>query len=146
MSIADDQVEVNLMKVERLTPILNVSNIEESFAWFQKLGWPKAWDWGDPPNFGGVCNGVCEIFLCQNGQGSRGGPLPRHVGDDDTGGVWMSWWLSSPAEVDATYQLALQQGITVIDPPRDRPWGCRECHIMHPDGHTFRVSAGLGEE
>jgi len=27
------------VKVERLIPILNVSNIQESFAWFEKLGW-----------------------------------------------------------------------------------------------------------
>ena len=134
------------MKVERLTPILNVSNIQESFSWFEKLGWTKGWDWGDPPDFGGVCNGECEIFLCQNGQGSRGGPEPRHVGDDDTGGVWMSWWVGSASEVDATYQLALQQGITVLQPPTDEPWNTRECLIRHPDGHTFRVSAGLGEE
>lgn len=105
------------MKLERLTPILNVSNIQESFAWFEKLGWTKGWDWGDPPDFGGVCSGDCEIFLCQNGQGSRGGPEPRHVGDDDTGGVWMSWWVGSPGDVDVAYQLALQQGITVLHPP-----------------------------
>ena len=55
------------MKVKRLTPILNVSNIEESFAWFDKLGWQKGWDWGDPPTFGGVCSGESEIFLCQDG-------------------------------------------------------------------------------
>ena len=51
------------MKVERLTPILNVSNIVESFAWFEKLGWQKGWDWGDPPTFGGVRNGESEISL-----------------------------------------------------------------------------------
>jgi len=56
------------MKVKRLTPILNVSNIVESFAWFEKLGWQKGWDWGDPPTFGGVCNGDVEIFLCQMGK------------------------------------------------------------------------------
>ena len=93
------------MKVERLTPILNVSDIRASFAWFEKLGWIKRWDWGDPPTFGGICNGTSEIFLCQGGQGSRGGPLPRHVGDDDTGGVWMTWWLASPGAVDAAYCL-----------------------------------------
>jgi catechol 2,3-dioxygenase-like lactoylglutathione lyase family enzyme len=145
------------MLVHRLMPILNVSNIVESFAWFEKLGWKKGWDWGDPPTFGGVCNGAVEIFLCQDGQGSRGGPIrgpqdplgvgvPRHVGDDDTGGVWMSWFLSSPAEVDAAYKLALEQGITVTWPPTDEPWGVRECHLRHPDGHTFRVSAGIGAE
>ena len=60
------------MLAKRLTPILNVSNMQESFAWFEKLGWQKGWDWGDPPDFGGVCSGECEIFLCLNGQGGRG--------------------------------------------------------------------------
>jgi catechol 2,3-dioxygenase-like lactoylglutathione lyase family enzyme len=134
------------MIVHRLTPILNVSNIEESFAWFEKLGWQKAWDWGDPPTFGGVCSGHTEIFLCQNGQGSRGGPSPRHTGDDDTGGVWMSWWLASPAAVDEAHELALKLGFTITWPPTDEPWGVREFHLVLPDGHTFRVSAGLGGE
>lgn len=134
------------MKVNCLIPILNVSNIQESFAWFQKLGWQKSWDWGEPPTFGCVCSGEVQIFLCENAQGSRGGPLPRHVDDDDTGGVWMSWFLSSPAEVDAVYKLALEQGFAVTRAPTDEPWGVRECHLVHPDGHTFRVGAGTGEE
>jgi catechol 2,3-dioxygenase-like lactoylglutathione lyase family enzyme len=134
------------MTVEGLTPILNVSDMAASFAWFAKLGWAKAWDWGDPPTFGAVCCGKVEIFLCKGAQGSRGGPMPMHAGDDDTGGVWMSWWVSSPAEVDATHALALREGITVTWPPTDEPWGVRECHIRHPDGHTFRISAGLGKE
>jgi catechol 2,3-dioxygenase-like lactoylglutathione lyase family enzyme len=134
------------MKLEALTPILNVSNIQESFAWFAKLGWEKSWDWGDPPTFGGICNGKVEIFLCQNAQGSRGGPMPQHIGDDETGGVWMSWWLPSPADVDAAHQLAISHGMIVTRPPTDESWGVREFHLRHPDGHTFRVSAGLEEE
>ena len=39
------------MQAKRLTPILNVSSIHESFAWFETLGWQKGWDWGDPPTF-----------------------------------------------------------------------------------------------
>jgi len=58
----------------------------------------------------------------------------------------MSWWVASPAEVDATYQRALDQGLITTMPPTDEPWGVRECHIRHPDGHTFRVSSGLEEE
>jgi len=54
--------------------------------------------------------------------------------------------LESPAEVDAAYQLALEQGVIVTRPPTDEEWGVRECHIRHPDGHTFRVSAGTEEE
>jgi hypothetical protein len=40
-----------------LDPILNVSDIQQSFAWFEKLGWKKLWDWGDPPTFGSVSSG-----------------------------------------------------------------------------------------
>ena len=134
------------MKIEGLTPILNVSNIIETFKWFEKLGWEKRWDWGEPPTFGSVGNGKSEIFLCQGGQGSRGGPMPRFVGDDETGGVWMSWWVESPAAVDEAYQLATKNGLTVTMPPTDEPWSVREFHLRHPDGHTFRVGAGLEED
>ena len=134
------------MKIEGLTPILNVSNIVESFEWFSKLGWEKAWDWGEPPTFGALSNGKSEIFLCQGAQGSRGGPMPQFVGDDETGGVWMSWWLPSPADIDEAYEVATQHGMTVTMPPTDEPWDVREFHLRHSDGHTFRVSAGLEEE
>jgi hypothetical protein len=60
------------MRVDSITPILNVSDMEQSFAWFEKLGWQKAWDWGSPATFGGVCAGDAQIFLCLNGQGGRG--------------------------------------------------------------------------
>lgn len=149
------------MKVCGISPILNVSDVPASLAWFEKLGWERTFTWNSggmiaaaadsnahgPAHFAGVCSAEVSIFLCRDGQGSRGGPLPRHLSsDDDTGGVWMSWWLASPAEVDAAYQVALRNNITVAAPPVDEPWGVRECRILHPDGHTIRLSAGLKRE
>jgi catechol 2,3-dioxygenase-like lactoylglutathione lyase family enzyme len=134
------------MNVVNITPILNVSKIAESFAWFEKLGWKKQFEWGSPPTFGAVGCGEVKIFLCQNAQGSRGGPMPKYPGDDDTGGVWMSWWVESPAAVDAVHALAVENGFTVTWPPTDEPWGVREFHLRHPDGHTFRISAGICKE
>lgn len=133
------------MNVLHITPILNVSNMAESFAWFEKMGWQKKWDWGEPPTFGAVGCGKVEIFLCLGAQGSRGGPRPKFTGDDETGGVWMSWWVENPAAVDAAHALALQNGFAITHPPTNEPWGVREFHLRHPDGHTFRVSAGIGE-
>ena len=72
--------------------------------------------------------------------------MPRHAEDDDTGGVWMSLWVSSPEVVNEIHANAIEQGLIVTHPPTDEPWGVREFHLRHPDGHTFRVSAGLGEE
>jgi catechol 2,3-dioxygenase-like lactoylglutathione lyase family enzyme len=132
------------MLAKGLTPILNVSNIVDSFAWFEKLGWTKGWDWGTPPTFGGVCSGHCEIFLCQNAQGGRGkSDQPTTQDDSLDKGVWMSIWVD---DVDAVHQRCLAQGLDVTMPPTDEPWGVREMHVRHPDGHVFRISKGLGEE
>jgi catechol 2,3-dioxygenase-like lactoylglutathione lyase family enzyme len=136
------------MDAKGLTPILNVSNIQESFAWFEKLGWQKGWEWGDPPGFGGVCSGRCEIFLCENGQGGRGKGTTRmtfgeHGDDSSDKGAWMSIWVE---DVDAVYQLCLEQGLEVTWPPTDMEWNVREMHVRHPDGHVFRISRGIEEE
>jgi catechol 2,3-dioxygenase-like lactoylglutathione lyase family enzyme len=137
------------MPVQNLTPILNVSSVSESQKWFEALGWQRGFTWpdGDPePGFGAVCSEKAEIFLCRGGQGSRGTIMPKHPGDDETDGVWMSWWLCSPAEVDEMHAKALALGYVVTFPPTDVPWNVREFHLRHPDGHMFRVSAGLGED
>jgi catechol 2,3-dioxygenase-like lactoylglutathione lyase family enzyme len=136
------------MLAHRITPILNVSNIVESFAWFERLGWKKGWDWGDPPTFGGVCSGHCEIFLCQDGQGGRGkSSFATTVGGDGgesaDKGVWMSIWVE---DVDAIHRHCVAQGIEITWPPTDEPWGVREMHVRHPDGHVFRISQSLEEE
>lgn len=133
------------MTVKHLTPILNVSDIQQSFLWFEKLGWKKGWDWGAPPTFGGVCSGHCEIFLCQNGQGGRGvSSYPATFGPDSNEaaekGVWISVWVD---DVDTLHQRCLDQGIEVTWPPTDMPWNVREMHVRHPDGHVFRVSRGI---
>jgi len=137
------------MPVQQLTPILNVSSILDSQKWFEALGWHRGFTWPDgdaEPGFGAVRGGKAEIFLCRGAQGSRGAAMPKFPGDDETDGVWMSWWMKSPAEVDALHATALSLGYTVTYPPTDEPWGVREFHLRHPDGHMFRVSAGLGED
>jgi catechol 2,3-dioxygenase-like lactoylglutathione lyase family enzyme len=135
------------MKVDRLTPILNVSNIRQSFEWFEKLGWQKGWDWGNPPTFGGVCCDKFEIYLCEGGQGGRGSTgLPMTFGPNSNEavekGVWMSMWVD---DVDAVHERCLEQGIEITWPPTNMPWGAREMHVRHPDGHVFRVSQGIEE-
>ena len=49
------------MIAKGLNPILNVSSVVESFAWFEKFGWRQGFDWGSPPTFGSVCSGKFEI-------------------------------------------------------------------------------------
>jgi hypothetical protein len=151
------------MAVQRITPVLNVSSLGDSFAWFEALGWQRGFSWKDhgmigeganaaasnehgAAGFGSVCSGNAMIFLCRGAQGSRGTILPRFPGDDATDGVWMSWWMESLADVDRLHAIAVEKRMIVTYPPTNEPWGVREFHLRHPDGHTFRVSAGLDEE
>jgi catechol 2,3-dioxygenase-like lactoylglutathione lyase family enzyme len=134
-------------RVERVVPILNVSDIRESFAWFAKLGWHRGFEWSADesdgrPGFGSVEAGGCEIFLCRDGQGSRGKGSNRLTfgpdGDETADkGAWMSIWVD---DVDAVHQRCVAEGLDVTHPPTDEPWGVRECHVRHPDGHVFRIS------
>ena len=133
------------MKAICVTPILNVESLADSFDWFRKLGWSKKWDWGDPPTFGAVGSGDWEIFLCQNGQGGRGrgsssltfGPEGDETADQ---GARMSVWVE---DADAIYERCFSEGLEVTWPPTDMPWGVRETHVRHPDGHVFRISEAL---
>jgi hypothetical protein len=150
------------MPVRNVTPILNVSDIGRSLEWFEALGWKRGFTWNDggiigsgddalgstehgPAGFGSVCSGEAEIFLCHGAQGARGTVEPKFAGDDQTDGVWMSWWTESPAEVDRMFSIARSSGMTVTYPPTDKPRGVREFHLRHPDGNMIRVSAGPGE-
>ena len=142
------------MKLKNITPILNVTSVAASIAWFQSLGWKHGFVWGPsgmmPPGadasflvsatFASVSSGEVEIFLCGDGQGSRGDPA--QLISEDAGGVWMSWWLPTKSDVDAAHALAVSLGMIITQPPTDEPWGIREYHLRHPDGHTFRVSSG----
>jgi hypothetical protein len=64
------------VKVEQVVPILNVTDVEASVAWFGKLGWDKGFEWrgthGGPIDFGAVTAGDLEIFLCRDGEGGCG--------------------------------------------------------------------------
>ena len=132
-----------MMKVTAVTPILNVSNITESFNWFKSLGWSIGLQWGEPVDFGSVCNGDTEIFLCHDGQGGRGKGANTDTfgeGENMDKGVWMSLWVD---DVDAVHAHSVDIGIDITYPPTDMPWNVREMHIRHPDGHVFRVTQGL---
>ena len=122
------------MTISSVRPILNVSDVRDSLAWFEQLGWETTFVWdGDDgePDFGGTGVGDdVEIFLCRNGQGGRG--------------TWVSWFLDELEDVDRMHARAVELRLDVVRPPADEPWGVREFQLRHPDGHVFRVGAFTG--
>jgi len=129
------------MNVRGVNPILNVSNISASFDWFESLGWEKNWEWGEPVSFGSVGSGAVSIFLCEGGQGGCGRGDTKSTFDEEDGqtadkGVWLSLWVD---DVDVVHAQCLANECEIMWGPADTPWGVREMHIRHPDGHVFRI-------
>ena len=152
------------MAITGITPILNVSNVPASLAWFEALGWKRGFtysksgmilhaqdrDANGEANFAGIIAShtdakgheqCSQIFLCQGGQGSRGTIMPAWPGDDQTDGVWMTWWVDSITSLEAMHAECVKHGFTITMPPTTEPWGVREFHLRHLDGHMVRVSA-----
>jgi catechol 2,3-dioxygenase-like lactoylglutathione lyase family enzyme len=123
------------MTAQELTPILNVSDFDASVAWFEKVGFRPGFQWSDreggPTTFGAVLWGDVEIFLCLGGQGGRG----DH-------GAWMSIFVD---DVDTVHERCRREGLDLVKPVADEPWGVREFHLRHPDGHVLRIGTGAGE-
>ena len=136
------------MFAKSVVPILNVSDMQASFAWFEKLGWTKGWEWGTPATFGAVCAGNVEIFLCQGCQGGRGRSdaamtFGRDGSETADTGVWLFVWVD---DVDAVHRHCVEQGLEITWPPTNMSWNAREMHVRHPDGHVFRIGQGIGED
>jgi uncharacterized glyoxalase superfamily protein PhnB len=116
------------MIIEQITPILAVSDFQQSMSYFvNQLGFRRLWDWGDPPSFGAVGRDKVEIFLSLNSQGNPG--------------TWMSIFVDD--DVDALYREFTAQGAVILRPPQDQLWGMREMQVQCPDGHILRFGHGI---
>jgi uncharacterized glyoxalase superfamily protein PhnB len=114
---------------EEVVPILNVKDLSASMEYYvQKLGFERLWAWGEPPTFGCVRRGKVEIFFCQGGQGQPG--------------TWMSIFMG---DVDALYEEYQKSGATILEAPKNYPWGIREMLVGDLDVHRFRIGGQIEE-
>ena len=131
-------VSFALMDARHIAPILSVINIQASFTWFQKFGWKKLWDWGEPPAQHSFSVRVPRVVAKKGINTLTFGPDGDQTSDK---GIWMSLWGD---DVDEVHRQCLAAGLEVTYPPSDMPRNIREMHVRHPDGHVFRISKGLG--
>jgi lactoylglutathione lyase len=43
-------------------------------------------------------------------------------------------------DVDAEHERLVRSGVTILAPPRERPWGERTLHIADPDGYVVELT------
>jgi catechol 2,3-dioxygenase-like lactoylglutathione lyase family enzyme len=89
----------------------------------KKLGFAAAFTWGDPPTFAGVKLDKAEIFL------RKGTPDPK--------GCFVSFMVG---DADTLHEFHRSQGVEVVEPIDDRPYGIRDYGVR--DLHGYHLSFG----
>jgi catechol 2,3-dioxygenase-like lactoylglutathione lyase family enzyme len=120
MYCAIANVLVTLVGVVVAVPILRVSNVDRSVAWWQRLGFTEEFrhrfDEG-LPSFVGVVRNDCRVYLSEH-RGDAPGPALVYL------------WVPDVDTVAAAFGV----------PVDDMPWA-RDCEIVDPDGNRVRVAS-----
>lgn len=107
-------------RVENVAPILYVTDMARSLAFYVDiLGFRKA-EWGDD-NFTSVSRDNSGLYLCKGGQGQTG--------------TWI--WIGFDGDIFALHQQMVTNGVSIKIPPTNFSWAY-EMQVLDPDGHVLR--------
>ena len=106
---------------ERHHPALAVSDVAVAVDFYtKKLGFSLGFTWDDPPTMAGVNLGGVQVFLNKGTPGPNGCSVYFVVGD-----------------ADELYDFQHANGVEVVEPPGDRPWGLRDYTVRDLYGYTL---------
>ena len=130
------------MSTLRAMPILDVSDVPASEAFYARAGFASHGHWGDPPSFAIVQRGDVTLGLSLK---SATDPLPRN-----------QWWAAYlyVSDVEALHAEFSAEGLAPSDISRPTHYGCDDFDICDPDGHRLAFGQarapdpgpGLGHE
>lgn len=107
-------------RVENITPILNVMDMQRSLAFYNGILGFQIAVWGNE-NFTSVSRDNKGFYLCKNGQGSAG--------------TWV--WIGFDGDLFALHQQLMLKGVKIKLPPTNFSWAY-EMQVEDPDGHILR--------
>lgn len=109
------------IECERYHTTLYVSDVPAAVDFYTKrLGFSPGFTWGDPPTMAGVNLGEVQIFLKQGTPDPKGCAVNFVIGD---------------ADELCEYQRA--QGVEIVEPPEDRPYGLRDYAVRDLHGYIL---------
>jgi catechol 2,3-dioxygenase-like lactoylglutathione lyase family enzyme len=122
------------MRMQRAEPILPARDLEETRAFYQKLGFRAWWKGRGPWPYEIVSRGHLVVHFF-----AESGLVP---GDNETSCYWRV------KDADEFYQefaaLGLpSEGIPRLTSPLNQPWGMREFTLVDPSGNVVRVGHDL---
>jgi catechol 2,3-dioxygenase-like lactoylglutathione lyase family enzyme len=115
---------VPFVECEQVHAGLAVNDIPTAVEFYtKKLGFAAAFTWGVPPTFAGVNLDKVQMFL--------------RKGTPDPNGCFVSFLVG---DADALYEFHRSQGVEVVEPIDDRPYGIRDYGVR--DLHGYHLSFG----
>ncbi|MBF0311746.1 MAG: VOC family protein [Magnetococcales bacterium] len=115
---------------------LGVKNLPEARAFYERLGWKAS---------SASCDGVCFFQtgtmalalypvaeLLQDAGLAMRQPVP--------GGISLGINVVEREEVDRETQRVVGCGATLLQAPKDTPWGGRTAYFADPDGHPWEIT------
>jgi catechol 2,3-dioxygenase-like lactoylglutathione lyase family enzyme len=119
---------------EQLHPSLSVSDLLAATDFYtKKLGFRLIFTWGDPPTMAGVNLGHAQMFLEQGTPSPQGSAVYFVLGDADE----FAASEATAASLTTLYEFQRANGVEVVQPPGDRPWGLRDYTVRDLYGYAL---------
>ena len=118
-----------------IAPYFVVEDVVAAAAFYRdRLGFTYERLWGEPPSFCMVKRQGVTVMLAQLG---REAVRPNYLVDPE-GSAWDAYiWVH---DADALHAEYVARGVTIVRPPCDQPYGCRDFEIA--DGNGYRLCFG----
>ena len=116
--------------ISHTAPVLACDDVEAALAFCEeRLGFERAWTWGDPPGDGGARrDGVSLLFV-------RNPELAAHAAGSEV--------MVFVSDVDALHAEHRERGAPITSPIEDKEWELREYTVTLPPGYRLRFAEGL---
>jgi len=111
------------IECDQLHAGITVSDLAASIDFYvSRLGFQKAFTWGEPPTFAGMNLGNVQIFF------SQGTPTPSAA-------TAAAYFLVGDA--DQLYEFHRASGVRIVEPINDRPYQIRDYAVQDLDGYCL---------
>lgn len=107
-------------RIENVTPILNVNDIQKSLEFYVGLLGFKNAEWGND-TFTSINRDKTGLYLCKGQQGSPG--------------TWI--WIGFDGNIFELQEYLKSNGVKIKLPPTNYSWAY-ELQVEDPDGHVIR--------
>lgn len=106
---------------ERQHPLLPVADLRAAIDFYTtKLGFTLGFTWGEPESFAGVNLGDVQVFM--------------RTGTPNPAGISVSFVVGN---ADDLYEFQVSNGVEVVAPPDDRPYGLRDYSVRDLNGYEL---------